>query len=165
MKYLFSFSFFLLLSLFGFSQILEREVIGSAGGTESNNDSNIFISYDVGEAIIETYQEGVFTLTQGFEQPDTLYKPIEILEVSYKLYPNPGNGIIFLDLQGPLNVDLELKVYDVQSKLIQQHKVSLLANQMRKVELGLQSLASGVYLIEIFDKTGNKAYALRYLKT
>ena len=61
----------------GFSQGIERQVIGSAG--TSAEAGGIEISYTVGESVISTeVVSGSFTLTQGFQQAEGEQMPTGI---------------------------------------------------------------------------------------
>lgn len=51
----------------GFSQANTNWVIGSAGDHKSAG--NLMISFTVGEAVVNTFSQGGFMLTQGFHQP------------------------------------------------------------------------------------------------
>lgn len=57
-----------------FSQTIDRVVIGSAGNFSEN--SNFLMAWTIGELSIETLQEGDYSFTQGFHQPDV--KSIEL---------------------------------------------------------------------------------------
>ncbi|MEZ5195886.1 MAG: hypothetical protein R2764_05675 [Bacteroidales bacterium] len=58
----------LLAPMFLFAQMVERQVIGSAGGYSSTSD--LKVSSTVGEAFVATGTSSTIILTQGFQQPD-----------------------------------------------------------------------------------------------
>ncbi|MEM9050519.1 MAG: gliding motility-associated C-terminal domain-containing protein [Bacteroidota bacterium] len=63
--------FFLLSGSSAYSQIvLERQVVGSAGGSFPIN-GNIVLEHTIGEAITPTLNGGNYLFTQGFQQPVT----------------------------------------------------------------------------------------------
>ncbi len=68
---------------------------------------------------------------------------------SVVIYPNPNNGMFTIDLE----IDSEIKVYDAIGKLIHSKTLKVGANV-----LDLRNIVeTGVYIIEISDKTGNKS--------
>lgn len=67
--------FLILIALVLFSkkqnaQSISRSVLPTNGGTYSGN--NLQVDYTVGETITQTFTNGNFILTQGFQQPDSL---------------------------------------------------------------------------------------------
>ncbi|MFD0963108.1 hemagglutinin protein [Pseudofulvibacter geojedonensis] len=61
----------LLTSFLGFSQSLERQVIGGAGATLTDN-STVILDYTVGEVVVSSITDGNTLLTQGFQQGEVL---------------------------------------------------------------------------------------------
>lgn len=61
-------------------------------------------------------------------------------------YPNPSNTNFTIDILKPLKVKTTLKVYNLQSKLIQEHSLDI-----NTTHFELNNLENGMYLIQIED--------------
>jgi gliding motility-associated-like protein len=89
MNRLLSILFVMLVSI-GFSQELERQVIGATG--HSSDNGSISISGTVGETMVRTVEGNNIIITEGFQQPEIRI----IIEAELKVYtgitPN-GDGI------------------------------------------------------------------------
>lgn len=64
----------------------------------------------------------------------------------YKLYPNPTNDNIFVELNSEELAGSEIKVTDVTGKVILNHRIT---NKDRKIELNLRNYNSGVYMMKL----------------
>lgn len=69
------------------------------------------------------------------------------------IYPNPSSSIIFLQLPQPLNNNnYTLRIIDYTGKTIIQQKFS-----EEKIQLNIDRLSKGIYIVEIIDLYGNKS--------
>ncbi|MEY3678318.1 MAG: hypothetical protein RI924_459 [Bacteroidota bacterium] len=68
--------------------IADRASISSGGTAAALNASYTFQS-TVGEAVVQTIQNGDLLLTQGFQQPEPLIQQVAI-PFNIKVYPNPA---------------------------------------------------------------------------
>ena len=77
---------------------------------------------------------------------------VSVNEISPKLeinlYPNPSNEMVSIRLSQEWENTTNLKVFDVQGKLVFEQ-----FNSAHTIELSTQSYAAGLYFIEISDKT------------
>lgn len=64
----------------------------------------------------------------------------------YKVYPNPTNDNIFVELNSAELAGSEIKVTDVTGKVILNHRIT---NKDRKIELNLRNYNSGVYMMKL----------------
>jgi len=89
----------LLLSVLGYSQSIERKVIGSAGTTLTDG-ATASIYFTVGELVVTTITDGTTTLTQGFHQGE-IQLSINLSAVAYlqgaALNPNSGETTLMRD--------------------------------------------------------------------
>ena len=117
-------SIFLIYSSSLYSQSITQDVIGSAGGTyEQSNGS---MQYNIGEPMIETYiQPNQPQMYLGFEQGSYSLVGVEenriIPNLEVALYPNPSNGVFYLQLDRADIQDFKLRVNDQMGKLIMQN--------------------------------------------
>lgn len=71
----------------------------------------------------------------------------EIENGDIRIYPNPANDVVYLDVDG--NIDLTVKLYDLHGKLI--------LSQRNPKQLYLNDAPSGLYILEVEDlKTGQR---------
>jgi len=129
-----------------FAQSISQDVIAASGDYFIN--SNGSLSWTLGEAIVETIENGNLILTQGFQQPDkiTLTSIKEPLGKDYDItiFPNPTVDIINIDLANGDEEIITIHLYDMQgNKLINQKF------QQRLFQLDLSSLASANYLLSL----------------
>lgn len=89
MKKLILISFVLLASV-GFSQEIERQVIGATGNESSNG--SITIQSTVGETMVQTREGSTIVITEGFQQPEIREIPEADLKVYTGITPN-GDGL------------------------------------------------------------------------
>ncbi|MGV3631076.1 MAG: T9SS type A sorting domain-containing protein [Bacteroidota bacterium] len=71
-------------------------------------------------------------------------------------YPNPTNGDVSMDFYSPVNGNIEIKLFDKTGRLILEESKTINSGN-NPVNLGIESLAKGVYTLEIkFDKANFK---------
>lgn len=89
----------LLLTTIGYSQSIERQVIGSTGTTLTDG-ATASIDFTVGELVVSTITDGTTILTQGFHQGEVLLSikinPIVFLQGA-GLSPNSGEESLMRD--------------------------------------------------------------------
>jgi hypothetical protein len=143
----------LMISSVGFSQSLERQVIGSAGDYATSG--SISLSYTVGEVATTTLSNGNLILTQGFQQPDSdtinsIDEPLFVGDIA--VYPNPTSDIVIvkintdqtglsLVLTNPLGQDLVATEIDTNGGSY-------------TGEVDMTRLAAGHYMLYLRDARG-----------
>jgi hypothetical protein len=73
-----------------------------------------------------------------------------------KVYPNPSAGLINVRINGAVNGEGELKVYDLKGKVVYQSTLEINSNGVEK-SLDLSNLSKGIYILgfnsnELSDK-------------
>ncbi|MFK7921035.1 MAG: T9SS type A sorting domain-containing protein [Bacteroidia bacterium] len=154
------------LSFTGTAQSLDRFVIGVTGGTATAGNAQI--EYTVGEMAVTTLETGAFILNQGFHQSNppfntAIEKPLQI-SLSYKLYPNPTNGKVQLELEAGEVVDLKIAVYDVQGRLTSVTAQNFSRQKNINTEFDLSQQASGLYFIRVLSPNGEIAKSFKVEK-
>lgn len=138
---------------------LKQDVIASAGGySEAGTGLNkISISWTLGETIISTYEyhnadpSKDFSLTQGFQQPDTVIKIATELEtldilVNVVVYPNPASEMINIKFEAPVEGEILLVFLDSNGKLL---KRDIIEPDMVEKQLNLQDVPAGIYYLRL----------------
>jgi hypothetical protein len=146
-------SAFMLLFIWGMmanAQTLQPVVIGAGGSSFSN--AAFQLSYTVGEAAVTTLVSGAHILTQGFHQPSMVFVGIaaeEEHEVQVRLYPNPTQDYIRVDILGqvaPVNITLVNLIG--QTIYQQKHEASA------QIVIDLSGCAAGMYLMRLSEEGG-----------
>lgn len=88
----------------------------------------------------------IFDVTTGVE--DVVFK-------SMKLYPNPSNGLVNLELNNVNNENLQVEVYNVIGKLI--YKAQITENV---TEINLTEMSSGIYYVSVNNGNAKKVSKL-----
>ena len=83
------------------------------------------------------------------------------IPVSFHIYPNPTSNILFIERATNYAEGEEIKIYDLQSRLINTKKFPLNQN---KAELDISNLSAGVYIVLLGDKQGQTIYRSKVLK-
>jgi hypothetical protein len=72
-------------------------------------------------------------------------------EVSFTIYPNPGNGVITLDFNTSNAKQTTIQLMDITGKMMLSENVNLAAGASKQT-LDVSSIAKGSYFIKIMDK-------------
>lgn len=142
-----------LFSVFLTAQSSSPEVIASGGGFASG--SGFTNSFTIGQgSITETFSSGTFMLTQGFQQPVDIgmgMAPINEMGDA-AVFPNPSNGLFFLEYTFTENADVLIEVLDVLGQSVFSDKKSGYAGT-QLYQIDLSTHASGIYFIHCTIKT------------
>jgi hypothetical protein len=111
--------------------------------------TNINSTYYTGELMVK------FELTAGggnniYIDNINLYDPAQTMVEeefmsSMSIYPNPTNGLVYLDFNHTKNNPV-VSIYDVTGKLIKKQQFN---GDLHKLALNTQSLTKGIYFIAI----------------
>jgi len=135
-------------SLAAQSQLVEREVIATEGNSVST-PSGLTVSYTVGEPYVGAVGIGNITFSQGFQQGfealATSWKPA-LIDIDFKAFPNPSQGILSVSLSAQVPVALHLVVYDLMGKEVHAPRISP-RHSSHLLTLDLSHLPAGQYLL------------------
>ena len=134
------------------AQSTSPQVIASTGSFSENG--SISLSTTVGEPAITTLTVGNTILTQGFQQPEYDIE-VSVIEakgkaLQIKVYPNPTESNITIDLVSDENDTALLIVVDMLGKVLHQQNLSFNTGNA----VNLNHLASGQYAFKITDSKG-----------
>jgi hypothetical protein len=146
---------------FFFSGISQNpSVICSSG--DNNSNTNIQITWSIGEVVIETISTQNQLITQGFNQGEYIVTAIKDLyndKLEIKVYPNPASDFIILNCLDvkSLEVIKKYKITDLTGRLILEKLINQTVEQ-----IDLSSFSSGTYLLSIENKSNNiiKSYQI-----
>lgn len=127
------------------AQSLTPEVLTTAGETYTN--SNIKLSWTLGEGMTESYTGATVILTQGFQQPALTATSIKTPQNQFgeiKVYPNPTSQSLFIERERGQRLDVQLM--DMKGSLIMSESLHTLRGK-----LDVSSISRGVYLLKMTD--------------
>lgn len=154
----------LLLSAGAHAQTLERQVIGSAGGSYSG--SSFAADHTTGEAITATGSSGSFVLTQGFHQLQAGGTAISEkgLLVNFSLYPNPASDVVTLSLQAATPFALRTSMTNIAGQIIYADPAAEKITQRYERQVPVHGLAAGIYFINLYDEASSLLQSIRFVK-
>ena len=128
------------------SQSITQDVLGNVGGTYDQGIGSM--QYNIGEPMIETYKEpNKPQMYLGFEQGSYSVVGVEenrlIPDLEVALYPNPSNGIFYLQIGRDDFQNFKLTVNDQLGKLINEK------NQLEATTttLDVRTFERGIYYV------------------
>lgn len=149
----------LLLSVFilhtSFGQTISQDVITTTG--ESVTNSAGYLSWSIGEPVIETDSSSDSYLTQGFQQPGlVIVSSIDNFNNSdgITVYPNPVTTSLYIkhDQEQAIQIDL----VDALGRLVLK---STLSGQQNSIDLN--SFAAGMYFLRVYDSNNKLISSLK----
>lgn len=140
---------------------VERQVLAHAGGYFKGNGFSI--SWTAGEPVTETLKSGnLIILTQGFQQPDALVTAVEEVSPEFfglKIYPNPAEMAVTIEVTGVETLPLQLALFDVNGRLLTQQ---VLSDQVTGINVS--TLPSGLYFMRLISPATRKSATVKFQK-
>ena len=137
-----------------------QQVISSAGTHVV--ETNVQLSWTVGEPVIETFNAGGHILTQGFHQSKltiTAIDPVEFPGLSISVFPNPVSSFIRLEVTGEGLNNLSFQLADMNGKILLSSKVESLPGM-----INMEPFAPGSYLLCIFRNSVQSLKSFKIIK-
>ena len=149
--------FILLASTTCFSQTISKQVIGTAGKTQTN--SNLKVSWTTGEPVVGLMTAGGNQLGNGY-YPAMDIQALSIddlaLNVEIMLYPNPTSQSLYVS-HPELN-SFGIQIVDLNGKQVYAGTIE------KEVPLDVSSYTQGMYLVTIEDTTNHKKNTYKIIK-
>ena len=146
-----------LISLSGFSQSISKQVIGTAGKTQTN--SNLKVSWTAGEPVVGLMTAGGNQLGNGYYPAmdlQALNVEDNTLDVKIKVYPNPTSQLLYVS-HPELN-SFSIQITDLNGKAIYSGVIS------KETPLDVSNYTQGMYLVTITSKEANKKNTYKVIK-
>ena len=146
-----------LISLSGFSQSISKQVIGTAGKTQTN--SNLKVSWTAGEPVVGLMTAGGNQLGNGYYPAmdlQALNVEDNTLDVKIKVYPNPTSQMLYVS-HPELN-SFSIQITDLNGKAIYSGVIS------KETPLDVSNYTQGMYLVTISNKETNKKNTYKIIK-
>ena len=149
--------FVLSVPFFGGAQTISKQVIGTAGKTQTN--SNLKISWTTGEPVVGLMTAGGNQLGNGY-YPAMDIQALSIdditLNVEIKVYPNPTSQSLYVS-HPELN-SFGIQIVDLNGKQVYSGTIS------KDQPLDVSNYSQGMYLITIENKEANKKNTYKIIK-
>ncbi|OYQ45599.1 hypothetical protein CHU92_01865 [Flavobacterium cyanobacteriorum] len=115
-----------------------------------DNNHNSAYPYLVGPTY---YGNKTASRVTAVNEPTTVYSPLSISEnilpdLNIKIFPNPASDLVIIRAGGLNNQDIELQLFDIKGRLLQQTKM----NKGQSIcYFDVQSLYAGTYIIKLYN--------------
>ena len=141
------------------AQSIERDVVGTAGADQTNNQ--VSISYTLGEPATEYLAGSNASASSGYQQP--ILNGIGLIEqlsnIQVDVYPNPFQEELVID--NLPNTQAGLVIYSMDGK----QTLSLSSNMLEKLNIDVRSLPAGNYLLRITLANSHQPLDFKLQKT
>jgi hypothetical protein len=149
--------FVLSVPFFGGAQTISKQVIGTAGKTQTN--SNLKVSWTTGEPVVGLMTAGGNQLGNGY-YPAMDIQALSIddvtLNVEIKVYPNPTSQSLYVS--HPDLTSFQIQIVDMNGKQIHIGTIE------KEIPLDVSSYTQGMYLVTIEDTTNHKKNTYKIIK-
>ena len=149
--------FVILLSTFSYSQTISKQVIGTAGKTQSN--SNFKLSWTTGEPVVGLMTAGGNQLGNGY-YPSMDLQALSIedqsLDMQIRLYPNPTSQMLYVS--HPEINSFFIQIVNLNGKLLYTGCVN------KEEPLDVSNYSQGMYLVTVENKETNKKNIYKIIK-
>ena len=148
----------LLATSIGYSQTISKQVIGTAGKTQTN--SNLKISWTTGEPVV-----GLMTVNGRNQLANGYYPALNLqtlsiednsLEAQIKVFPNPTSQSLYVS-HPELN-SFGIQIVDLNGKQVYSGTIS------KEQPLDVSNYSQGMYLVTIENKEANKKNIYKIIK-
>ena len=135
-----------------YGQSLERQVIGSSGGSFVNTSADRMLEWTLGEmSMVETFQSTSNYLTQGFHQPEVAIVGDIDSDFFEELvvFPNPASDVLKIRYQLSAAGQLSFRLTDVRGIEVQSEQAIEYYSGQQITPLYLHKLSNGMYVLEV----------------
>jgi hypothetical protein len=147
----------LIVTNIGYTQTISKQVIGTAGKTQTN--SNLKVSWTTGEPVVGLMTAGGNQLGNGYYPAmdlQALSLEDNILEAQIKVYPNPTSQMLYVS--HPEINSFGIQIVDLNGKQVYSSTIS------KDQPLDVSNYSQGMYLITIENKEANKKNTYKIIK-
>jgi hypothetical protein len=133
------------------SVLQAQEVVSASGGNASGNGGST--SYTVGQVFYTTNSATTGSVAQGIQQPFEISVVTAIEEgkeisLNCMAYPNPATDFLILKIEGAVQPQCILSLYDSHGKLLQVKKV-----ESNETTIPMGHLVSATYFLKVVQNS------------
>ncbi len=138
---------------------LKPDVVTTTGGYYKNSVGSL--SWTMGELISETVSDTSNTLTQGFQQGS--YSVVSVVDelaqptINISAGPNPVTSL--LNIKSDVSDPIHTKVIDLQGNIVYEQSF-----ENGQGQIDLSNLSDEIYILEVYDKDGNRVKVFKIQK-
>ena len=146
-----------LITSFSYSQTISKQVIGTAGKTQSN--SNLKVSWTAGEPVIGLMTAGGNQLGNGYYPAldlQALSVEDNVLNVQLRIYPNPTSQSLYVS--HPDMNSFGISIVDLNGKQLYQGTIN------KDEPLDISNYTQGMYLVTLENKETQKKNTYKLIK-
>lgn len=128
-------------------QTIILQLVGTSG--ESVINATYQLDFSIGEMLIETCENPQYLLTQGFHQGTYTISAIEenpALSYQIKVYPNPVNDFIHLEIGTPITESIIYIVTDQNGKITHRARTNELLSL-----IDFSGYSKGIYFLTVMQ--------------
>lgn len=128
--------------------VLAQQVITSAGDNPKNNTASL--QWTLGQIVTGSATDGNTTLIHGFQQSTLIVSSIfesDDLDYTIKVYPNPVNDYLNIDIDKLESTFLSVSFYDITGKMLLEKGMLI-----QKLTVDLSGFNAGTYILHITEK-------------
>ncbi len=165
------FSFLFLVAVFSIAkktdaQTIERQTIGAA---QMLSAGDFLVAASVGETAREAAEAGSFFVQQGFEQPSgkvtVSSDELPQIEVFFKVFPNPTDGFLTVELKSEKALRLGFSIFDVNGKMVAElQKTEAVSAGFSSRDFDVSGFAAGPFALVAVDEKGQPIRAVWAIK-
>ncbi|MFZ4672214.1 MAG: T9SS type A sorting domain-containing protein [Flavobacterium sp.] len=147
----------LLMTTISYSQSISRQVIGTAGKTQSN--SNLKVSWTTGEPVVGLMTAGGNQLGNGYYPAldlQALSVEDNVLDVQLRVYPNPTSQSLYVT--HPDMNSFGITIMDLNGKQL------YLGTINKEEPLDVSKYTQGMYLVTVENKETQKKNTYKIIK-
>ena len=148
---------FLLVTTTCFSQTVSKQVIGTAGKTQSN--SNLKVSWTTGEPVVGLMTAGGNQLGNGY-YPALNLQALSVedntMDVQLRVYPNPTSKSLYVS-HPELN-SFGITIVDLNGKQLYQGTIN------KEEPLDVSNYTLGMYMVTVENSATNKKNTYKIIK-
>ncbi|PLW91988.1 MAG: hypothetical protein C0592_13105 [Marinilabiliales bacterium] len=126
----------ILLLVLGLTGLDAQNSINAGGNNVLSSGGSV--SYSIGQTVY-TFNIGQSgSVAQGVQQPyeiSVLTELVGAVDNEISIYPNPTNGLIFLNVENPDEQNLVFQLYNMQGELLLENKINLNETKISMIDL------------------------------
>jgi hypothetical protein len=109
--------------------------------------------------LIETVYGKAVNETLNFLEGSGIVSLNEVDEISFSIYPNPTKGVTNLQMNGKIQSDVNISIFDCYGRVVFQQQVET-TNLDNRVGINLNYLSAGLYTVSLSTSNGKLAKTL-----
>jgi hypothetical protein len=138
------------LSVIGLTGLQAQDALPASGGNASGSGGTA--NYTVGQVVYITKEGSNGSASQGVQQPFEISDVTGIEEkpgnnLHCSVYPNPATDILILKIEGELQMQYVISVYDLNGKLLESKKILSL-----ETSIDMINFVAGTYFLKVTEK-------------